>query len=208
MTAGLLNKKKFALVTAGCSEPALKLARQFAGEQCNLVLVGENKSILEERCRALSQEFGVQAIPMVKALGVVSAALETYNDIKDSGIEIDYLVNIAEAGEAGSFVMSYSELDTDFLQRNIISFVSFTKYFLRDMVKRNKGTIYHIPPSPASTALATGTTQFILSFTTAVAREVMDTNISIMSWCYQSNKPRRIKITKKPETGTAVFDLL
>jgi uncharacterized protein len=179
----------FALITDACGDTGYHLARQLAAEQKNLVLLGNRQDILYHRAGLLQRQFKVKVIKLVKELGVASAAAETYNDLQAMGLCIDHLANIA-APVADSFIESYPENDADLLQRNIISFTSFTKYFMRDMLKRNKGTIYHIPP-PASLpgiVLCSGIRQFIVSFTTALARETMHTNISVMCWSGDANE--------------------
>jgi short-subunit dehydrogenase len=177
------KQNSFALITAATGAIGNKLANSFANDKCNLVLVDQNEEKIQQLSKELRQKFDVEVIPMVKTLGVCSAALETYNDTKEMGITIDYLANIATYTPSISFLESNPETDQDLLQLNIISYVSFTKYFLRDMVKRNMGTVLHLPPEPDGTSISiyTPIKNFILSFSATIAQEINHTNVTVMS---------------------------
>jgi len=57
---------------------------------------------------------------------------------------VNALVNDAGQGEYGFFTETELEREIDIIQLNIISLVSLTKYFLRDMVARDNGKILNL----------------------------------------------------------------
>jgi short-subunit dehydrogenase len=94
------------------------------------------------------------------------------------------LVNDAGQGEWGPFIHTDLERELDIIQLNIISLVSLTKYFVKEMAARNEGKILQVgsevgtTPAPLLSIYA-ATKAFVLSFSAALADELKDTDITI-----------------------------
>jgi len=182
--ANIDHRNQYALITGGTSGIGYELAKLFAQDGYNLILVARNKNRLSEVTAKLKQEFSVEITPLAKDLFNPYAAEEIHDKTKEMGINIDVLVNDAGQGEWGPFVETDIERDLEIIQLNISSLVSLTKYYLQDMVGRGEGKILMVG-SEAGTmpmplvAIYAATKAFVLSFSAALVSELKDKNITI-----------------------------
>jgi short-subunit dehydrogenase len=177
------NTDKYALITGATSGIGLELAKLFANDHYNLVIVARSQSELESASSQL-QQAGIKVTTIAKDLFVPGAAEQVYGEIKNQGIEIDVLVNNAGHGLYGKFIETDLKTEIDIIQLNIVSLVVLTKLFLKDMVSRGSGKILNTSsiaskaPGPWQSVYH-GTKAFVQSFTEAVRYEVKDTGVSI-----------------------------
>src|SRR5438270_9078207 len=97
------NRKKTALVTGASSGIGVELAKCFAKDGHNLVLVSRSENELHEIAQNLETQYGVQAIVMPKDLFNPDAARQLYEEVHARGIEVNFLVNNAGQGVYGKF---------------------------------------------------------------------------------------------------------
>ena len=178
------NRNRYALVTGATSGIGYEICRLLAGDSYNLILVARNAGRLQEVANQLKQEFSIEVTPMPKDLFHNTAAKEIYDNVQQMGVQVDILVNDAGQGEWGPFIETDLQRDIDIIQLNIISLVSLTKYFLKDMVARNEGKILQLGSEAGTTpvpllSIYAATKAFVLSFSAALANELKDTNITI-----------------------------
>jgi uncharacterized protein len=178
------NRNQYALITGATSGIGYELARLFAQDGYNLILVARNKNRLAEVTDRLKQEFSVEITPLPKDLFNPYAAEEIYDKTKEMGITVNVLVNDAGQGEWGPFVETDIERDLEIIQLNISSLVSLTKYYLRDMVSRNEGKILMVGSEAGTTPMPllsvyAATKAFVLSFSAALVNELKDNDITI-----------------------------
>lgn len=179
------NKKlTYALITGATSGIGYELAKLFARDGYNLILVSRSKERLQQVADELRQQNAVDIIPLVKDLFNPNAASEIYNIVRQKSIEVEFLVNDAGQGEWGKFIDIELERSLDIIQLNVISLVSLTKYFLTDMIANNRGKILQLGseagkmPIPLLSIYA-ATKAFVVSFGEALANELKDTNITV-----------------------------
>ncbi len=178
------NRNKYALITGATSGIGYEIARLFANDGYNLILVARSRDRLQEITNELKNEFGIEVTPMEKDLFLATSAREIYEEVLAMGVTVDALVNDAGQGEWGSFLETDLGRDLDIIQLNIASLVALTKYFLKDMVARNEGKILQLGSEAGTTpapllAVYAATKAFVLSFSAALANELKDTNITI-----------------------------
>lgn len=183
-TINLDNRNQYALITGATSGIGYELAKLFAKEGYNLILVARNEQLLQQTTDELKQQYGVEITPLAKDLFKPTAAEEIYNKTREMGININVLVNDAGQGQWGPFVETDLQRDLDIIQLNIASLVSLTKYFLRDMVQRNEGKILQVGSEAGTTPVPllstyAATKAFVISFSVALADELRDTNITV-----------------------------
>ncbi len=183
----MTKAKKTALVTGASSGIGYELARLFAKDSINLVLVARNKLKLDLAAIELykiNPDISITVIP--KDLSVVDSAKELYDHTSLLGIEINYLVNDAGIGQRGFFWETSFEKDLEIINLNIISLVHLTKLYLNDMLLRNEGRILQLAsiaayqPTPLLSVYA-ASKAFVLSFGDALVNELQDTNITLTS---------------------------
>jgi len=180
----MANEQKYALITGATSGIGLELAKLFAQDQYNLVIVARSEEELASIAGQLSQQYGVQVETIAKDLFKREAPFEVYEEIKAKGIQIDALVNDAGQGQYGKFTETDINRELDIIQLNIGAYVVLTKLFLKEMVARNEGKILQVSsiggelPGPLQSVYH-GTKAFVTSFTEAIRAENKDTNIAI-----------------------------
>ena len=174
------NNQKTALITGGTSGIGKELAKLFARDKYNLVIVARDRQELDSTADELSQ-FGVQVRTIAKDLSKMEEAKALCNEVNG---RIDVLVNDAGQGLYGLFLHNELERELDIVHLNICATVILTKYFLKGMVARSEGKILNLGsvagklPGPWQ-AVYHATKAFVLSFTTAVREEVIGTGVTL-----------------------------
>jgi len=178
-----MENNKYALITGASGGIGFELAKLFAADKYNLVLVSRNQQELDNRATELRQQ-GIEVIAIAKDLFNRQEAFDLYDEVKSRGLHIDVLVNDAGQGLYGEFKDTDINRELNIIDLNIASLVILTKQFLQDMVARNEGKILQLAsiaskvPGPWQSVYH-GTKAFVLSFTEAIREELKDTNITI-----------------------------
>lgn len=179
-----MSSLKYALITGATSGIGYELAKLFAKDQFNLIIVARNQDDLNKTAEDLAEKYKVTVLPIAKDLFNPGSTLEIYNEVKSRGITVNVLVNDAGQGEYGEFVNNDLERELAIIQLNINAYVSLTKYFLQDMVNRNEGKILNVGsvagemPGPLQ-AVYHGTKAFVNSWSAAIREELKNTNVSV-----------------------------
>ncbi|MBG6233964.1 short-subunit dehydrogenase [Pedobacter sp. CAN_A7] len=179
----MANHKKYALITGASSGIGFELAKLFAQDHYNLIIIGRDKEKLNKCANELGT-YGVEVISLVKDLFKREDTLSIYQAVKSHGIEVEVLVNDAGQGLYGEFKDTDLSKELDMIELNISAVVILTKDFLKDMVNRNSGMILNLAsiaskvPGPWQSVYH-GTKAFILSFSEALTEEVKETNITV-----------------------------
>jgi len=178
------TKKKTALITGASSGIGYELAKCFASEGHNVVLVSRSENELNRIAADFQTQYGIQATVIARDLFESGAAREVYDEVKAKGIQVNYLVNNAGQGVYGKFAETDLERELAIIELNISSLVVLTKLFLKDMLARNEGRIMQLgsvvskTPAPWS-AVYGGTKAFIYNFTQAVIAELEGSNVTM-----------------------------
>ncbi len=178
------NKQQYALITGATEGIGKELAKQFADNGFNLVLVARSKDELAATASELQQQSGAEVITVQKDLMKRESPFEVFEEVKAKGIQVDVLVNNAAQGKFGEFVKTDIQEELDMVQLNIGAYITFTKLYLKEMVARNSGKILIVSsvageiPGPLQ-AVYHGTKAFLNSFTVALREEIRDMDIKI-----------------------------
>lgn len=179
------NTGKYALLTGGTSGIGLELAKLFAKDQYNLIIVARNEDELKSTADLLGKD-GIAVRTISKDLFDAGSALEVYDEVKSWGVNIDVLVNDAGQGVYGKFVDNELERELAIVQLNISSLISLTKFFVKDFVARGSGKILNVAsiagksPGPYQ-AVYHGTKAFVHSFNESLRSELKDTGVTLTS---------------------------
>ena len=180
--------KKTALITGATSGIGYALAKIFAREQYDLVIVARNKEKLEEVKNTLEKKYSVSVTVVSKDLSKITSSQEIYDEIKKKSIFIDALINNAGFGQYGEFVAADLQTSVDMINLNTTSVTALTRLFLPDMIARNKGQILNVAstaafqPGPAF-GVYYATKAYVLSFSLALRTEVKNHGISVTCLC-------------------------
>jgi short-subunit dehydrogenase len=175
---------KTALVTGASSGIGYEIAKLFAKDGHNLVIVSRDEEALSMVAEEL-QRLGAGKVTIIaKDLSVSGAPARVYEQTHLMNIDIDYLVNDAGIGQHGLFVETSIERDMEIIQLNIVALIHLTKLYLKDMIARGSGRILQLAsvasytPTPLL-AVYSGTKAFVLSFTDSLINELKDTDITV-----------------------------
>jgi short-subunit dehydrogenase len=174
------NQQKTALITGGTSGIGKELAKLFAKDQYNLIIVARDQGELDSTASELSA-FGIQVETIAKDLSNMDEAFGLCQEVGDR--QIDVLVNDAGQGAYGLFKDNDIERELDIIHLNICATVILTKHFVQPMAARGEGRILNLGsvagklPGPWQ-AVYHATKAFVLSFTTAIREELKDSGVT------------------------------
>lgn len=177
------TKNKYALITGATSGIGFELAKLFAADGYNLVIVSRHQDQLDAKVAELEKN-GIKVIPIAKDLFDPEEAFALFADLQSQHIRIDVLVNNAGQGVYGEFEDTDIDRELDIINLNISSLVVLTKLFVKEMIERNSGKVLNLAsvasklPGPWQ-AVYHGTKAFVLSFTEAIREELKDTDITV-----------------------------
>jgi short-subunit dehydrogenase len=144
-----MSRREVALITGASMGLGKELAKIFAADGRDVVLVARS----EDKLRSLGQELegahGITAHVVPADLTDPSAPASIFASVQSMGLELDYLVNNAGFGTVGPFAQLSLELQMDMLQVNIDALVALTHLGLQGMLARKRGRILNIASTAA-----------------------------------------------------------
>lgn len=173
----------YTLITGGSEGIGYELAKLFAENGHNLILVARSENDLSNVRQQLEKQ-QVEVITITKDLFKRDAATELVKEIEGRGLIVDILVNNAGQGVYGLFQETEIERELDIVQLNISSLIILTKGFLKPMLQRGEGKILNLSsiasksPGPWQSVYH-GTKAFVQSFSEALRSEVKDQGITV-----------------------------
>ncbi len=176
--------KNTALITGASSGLGTELARLHAADGDNLVLVARSTKKMEALAAELKANHGTEVYIISKDLSLPTAAEEVYAEVKEQGIEVEYLINNAGFGGQGTFAERSMEDDMMMIHVDITALTKLTKLFLPDMIARRHGRILNVSspagmiPGPLQ-AVYYASKAYVTSLSNAIAYEVKDTGVTV-----------------------------
>jgi len=174
-----------ALVTGASSGIGLELARLFAADGVNLVLVARSAGRLQQLASEFSQ---VNVHVVAKDLSQPHAPQSVFAELSQRSISVDYLINNAGFGAYGKFADLRLDQQLEMVQLNVTALVHLTHLFLPQMIARRSGRIMNVAstaafqPGPLM-AVYYATKAFVLSFSEAIANELSGTGVTVTCFC-------------------------
>lgn len=178
------NNSKTALITGASSGIGYELAKLFAQDGFNLVIVSRDQKMLNQVAEELKNLGAPTVTVIAKDLSKPGAPAEVYERTEELGINVNILVNDAGVGEHGFFAETDIERDLEIIQLNIVALVHLTKIYLRDMLANRNGQILQLAsiaayqPTPLLSVYS-ATKAFVLSFTDSLINELKDTSVTV-----------------------------
>ena len=178
---------KTALITGASSGIGYELAKRFARDGVNLVLVARDQGKLSQIAGEL-QSPAVSVKTIGADLSRAVAPSEILDATRAANINVDFLVNNAGFGACGFFADSDLQTDLDMMQVNVVSLVHLTRLYLPGICQRGTGGVLNVAstaafqPGPLM-ALYYATKAFVLSFTEAIAEELRGTGVTATALC-------------------------
>ena len=176
--------KKAALITGASTGIGKELATIHAEKGGDIVIVARGKDKLEQLKTELAEQHSVQVMVIAKDLAAPGAAQAIYDEIKQSGIEIEYLINNAGFGALGKFHELELDRQVSMINLNITALTVLTRLILPDFVKKNRGKILNVSstasfmPGPLQ-AVYYASKAYVTFLSNALSEELYDTNITV-----------------------------
>lgn len=139
-----MSKKRMALITGASAGLGVEFARQLAKQGLDLVLVARRKEKLDAIASQLREDFGVHVVTVCADLALTNAPKELIDFTRQSGLEIDYLIN--NAGSAGPHLLEEKEWapQAAFLELMMLSVTHMCHHFIPPMIERGFGRIVNV----------------------------------------------------------------
>lgn len=181
------SSKDFTLITGSSSGIGLELAKVFAKNGHNLILVARSLEI-KKIAKDLEEKFQIRAIGLSYDLSLTTNIQKMLTEIEDYGFFIQILVNNLGIGDYAKFIQSQQEKQIEIIDTNLKNMLILTKLVLTKMQKANYGKILNVSsllgytPSPYMSVYA-ASKAFILSFSLALRQELTRQNIQVSVLC-------------------------
>jgi hypothetical protein len=177
-----------ALVTGASGGIGLELARLFASDRHDLVLVARSGGKLREIGEQLEASHGITATVIAADLSKPNAARDLADTLRAGSIEVDVLVNNAGIGLSGAFLDNDPQAQRDMLQVNVVALTELTRLLLPAMVARRSGRILNVASTaafaPGPLAAVYGATKaYVLSFSEAIGEELRHRGVTVTALC-------------------------
>ena len=176
------------LVTGASSGIGYELARRFARDRHDLVLVARSAERLAEIGRELGGSAGVKVKVVAKDLSRPGAARELFDELRREGIAIRVLVNCAGFGTTGPFVEADPGAEREMIQLNMVALTELTRLALQEMVPRREGRILNVASTAAfqpgpRMAVYYATKAYVLFFSEALKSELAGAGVTVTTLC-------------------------
>ncbi|MDH3641337.1 MAG: SDR family oxidoreductase [Gammaproteobacteria bacterium] len=178
---------KWALVTGASSGIGAELARVYAQNHHNVIVVARR----EDKLTILADELrlkGVEVHVIAMDLATKKSPRRLFSAVQDLDVHVDVLVNNAGFTHHGPFVEMNSSEVIDMVQLNMSTLAALSHHFAGPMVAAGEGRILNVAsitafqPVPGFALYAAGKA-FVLSFTEALSEELKGTGVSVTVLC-------------------------
>lgn len=182
------SKDRYALVTGASSGIGYELAKLFAKDGKNLIVVARSQDKLEGLKTEIENKHGTSVRVLVKDLSDPNSPQEIYSELKKETINVDVLVNNAGFGVYGMFSETDLQEELRMIQVNATSLIHLTKLFLKGMVDNGAGSILNVASvcsflsSPLESVYC-ATKSLVLHFSEALANELQGTGVNVTCLC-------------------------
>lgn len=201
------QNRETALVTGASSGIGLELAKCFAAEGTNVVLVARRKDRLDQLAISLHASFGIEAIPIACNLASDAERQNLIRQLDERGFEIDVLVNNAGFGLVGKLANLSKDEQLEMIRLNVMALTELTREFIPAMLRRGRGRILNVASTAAfqpgpGMAVYFATKAFVLSLSEAVAEETRGTGVRVTCLC---PGPTSTEFGKRSRVGDTVL---
>ena len=177
-----------ALITGASGGIGYELAKLFAKDHYDLVLVARSGDKLNQVAGELRQQFEVTVKTVALDLASAPAGKILFDYLEGERVAVEVLVNNAGFGVFGEFAGMAEEEILVQIHLNVAALTHLTRLFLPGMLARRSGKIMNVAstaafqPGPLM-AVYYATKAYVLSFSEALANEVAGTGVVVSCFC-------------------------
>ena len=133
-----------AVVTGASTGLGVQMAKAFASQGANIVLIARRKNLLDENAAAIEKEFGVKALAIPCDITDTEAVKAAVKATMDAFGRVDILVNNAGTGAVAPAVDITDEQFNNELKIDLFGSFVCAREFAKEMLKRKYGRIINI----------------------------------------------------------------
>lgn len=179
---------KTALVTGASSGLGLYLAKIFAREGYDLVLVARSEEKLTTLSKKIKEKYGKTAHVFAADLSCNDSAEKIFQFTDKNNIFVDVLVNNAGFGDFGEFIKADYKKQTNMVNVNVTALTQLCRLYAAPMVAKGDGKILNIASIAAFQSgplmsVYYATKAFVLSFSEALAFELKNSGVTVTAIC-------------------------
>ncbi len=181
-------RKGAALITGASAGIGAALAREFAKNGHDVVLVARSVDKLKKLAAELGKVYGIRAVALPGDLGAAGAAETLHAKVSRRRLVVDFLVNNAGLLHEGPFWETPLAAHQQLLQLNIGALTALTHLFLPAMLERKRGRVLNLASTSAFQPIPYLSTYaaskaFVLSFSEALSVELKGTGVRVTALC-------------------------
>lgn len=184
-----MNAPRTALVTGASAGIGQAIAKVYAEQGVNLVLIARRQARLDALAVELRSVYGVDCLAFVADLADPGSPQAILDRCIGAGIEIDILVNNAGYGVPGAYMSSDWSAHADSMQVMLIAVAELCYHFIPAMKARGRGTIINIAslaghlPGTAGHTLYAAKKAWMIKFSESLAFELGGDGIKVCAVC-------------------------
>ena len=177
---------QWSLITGASSGIGWELAKLFAADKFNLILVARNEAKLNQLAVELRAQHGIEVKVIAKDLAAPTTPQEIFEALRATPVSI--LVNNAGSGWHGAFAQTDLQQSLAIMRLNMDALVKLTHLFMQPMLARRSGKILNVAsiaafqPGPMVNVYY-ASKAFVHSFSYALACELEDSGITVTTLC-------------------------
>lgn len=177
----------YTLITGGSEGIGFELAKLFAKDKHNLILVARNIDKLNKaKEKLINNNIDIKLVSL--DLSVMDDCDKLIKYVEDNNLIVDTIINNAGVGSFGEFNSIDWGNDEKLIDINIKALTKLTKYFLPKIIEERKGGILNVSSTAAFCSgpkMATyyASKAYVLNLTEAIHEEVKDTGIKVSCLC-------------------------
>ena len=173
-----------ALVTGATSGMGLEYCRQLAQRGHHLVMVSNQRELLDTLPAQLSQQYNVRAIGRYQDLAAPDAAQQLYDWCRQQGLQIDILINNAGMFYFHELTPDYADRSEAMLALHMLTPTRLCALFGEEMKRRHQGYILNVSsltaqiPAPGITLYA-ATKAYLKSYSKSLYFEMRPYGVGV-----------------------------
>ncbi len=176
--------QEIALITGASTGIGFEIAKLFAIENINLLIVSRDKQKLLKIKDEFENQYKIDVYTLATDLSSDSGVQNILDVVKSNSLIVNYLVNNAGFGDYGAFIERSIEKYREMVHLNILSLTELSYYYGKEMVKRGKGRILNVAsmaglqPDP-NFAVYGATKSYVISLTEAIHKEFENSGVTV-----------------------------
>ncbi|MFN5055725.1 MAG: SDR family NAD(P)-dependent oxidoreductase [Bacteroidota bacterium] len=176
--------QEIALITGASTGIGFEIAKLFAIENINLLIVSRDKQKLLKIKDEFENQYKIDVYTLATDLSSDSGVQNILDVVKSNSLIVNYLVNNAGFGDYGAFIERSIEKYREMVHLNILSLTELSYYYGKEMVQRGKGRILNVAsmaglqPDP-NFAVYGATKSYVISLTEAIHKEFENSGVTV-----------------------------